>query len=101
LILNGRTLTIPVGKSFKGKPADIWAAGGTLYYFMFGRPPFQGFTADEVKHKILEKELEFPADITVNPEITELIKACLIKDPDQRITLDQIMVLGPFCRRFH
>ena len=59
---------------------------------MFGKPPFQGYTADEVKHKILEKELEFPADININPAIIELIQACLIKDPDQRITLDQIMV---------
>jgi len=79
------------GKSFKGKPADIWAAGGTLYYFMFGRPPFQGLTADDVKRKILEKEVEFPEDHNVNPEIIELIKTCLIKDPEQRITLDELM----------
>ena len=34
----------------------------------------------------------FPEDHNVNPDIIELIRACLIKDPDQRITLDELMV---------
>jgi len=28
--------------SFKGKPADVWAAGATLYYMIFGKLPFMG-----------------------------------------------------------
>ena len=51
-----KRLISEIGKSFKGKPGDIWAAGCTLYYFMFGRPPFQGLSADDVKRKILDQE---------------------------------------------
>ena len=45
-----------IAKSFHGKPADIWAAGGTLYYFLVGKPPFNGKDATELKEKINEEE---------------------------------------------
>ena len=28
------------GKAFKGPPVDMWAAGVTLFMFVYGRPPF-------------------------------------------------------------
>ncbi len=49
-------LEVKLGKSFRGQPADIWAAGGTLYYFLTGKHPFHGLTVDDVKRKILEEE---------------------------------------------
>lgn len=42
-----------IGKSFRGKPTDVWAAGGTLYYFLVGKPPFQGM---DLQRKIKEEE---------------------------------------------
>lgn len=48
---------LTIDYKFNGKPADIWAAGGTLYYFLFGKPPFQSFNgAEDLKNKILEDE---------------------------------------------
>jgi len=79
-------------KSFRGKPTDIWAAGGTLYYFLVGKPPFNGSNGDELKRQILEEEPVFPEDMNLNPKAINLIKGCLKKDPDERLTIDDIMV---------
>ncbi len=43
-------------KSFHGRPTDIWAAGGTLYYFLVRKPPFSGRSAEELKKNIQEEE---------------------------------------------
>jgi [calcium/calmodulin-dependent protein kinase] kinase len=45
-----------IGGIFKGKPADIWAIGGTLFYFLYGKPPFNAKTAEDLKNKILNDE---------------------------------------------
>jgi Protein kinase domain. len=47
------------GKTYHGKPADIWAAGATLYYFIVGRPPFYTFSHQELRMKILTEALVF------------------------------------------
>jgi len=78
-------------KSFHGKPADIWAAGGTLYFFLVGKPPFNGKDAAELKERINEEELKFPEDLNLNPKVVELIKNCLVKNPLQRYTIEEIM----------
>ncbi len=41
-----------------GKLADIWACGGTLYYFLYGKPPFVGTTAEELKRKIKTEQYD-------------------------------------------
>ena len=52
----GTFVYIFLAKAFHGKPTDIWAAGGTLYYFLVGRPPFHGNDAEELKKKIQDEE---------------------------------------------
>jgi len=81
------------GYSFRGKPADIWAAGVCLYYFAFGKFPFKQKIGQDIKTIILTKEPEFPDDQveTVDSRIIELIQACLVKDPAQRITMENIL----------
>ena len=79
------------GFAFRGKAADIWAAGITLYYFAFGKFPFKQKIGQDMKTIILTKEPEFPEDQAVDPRIIELIQACLMKDPAQRITMDRIL----------
>ena len=39
-----------------GKPADVWAAGGSLFYFIYGRPPFSGSKAADLKKKVQNDE---------------------------------------------
>ena len=49
-------IEISLAKAFHGKPTDIWAAGGTLFYFLVGRPPFHGNDAEELKRKVQDEE---------------------------------------------
>ena len=70
-------------------PTDIWAVGCTLYYFVVGKNPFTSLDMSVLKKKILEDEPVYPDH--VNPQIVDLIKQCLIKDPADRITLEEIM----------
>ncbi len=79
------------GSSFRGKPADIWAAGVTLYYFAYGKFPFKQKIGQDFQTVILTKEPEFPEEKEVDPRIIQLIKDCLVKDPAQRITMDKII----------
>ena len=48
-----------IGKNFRGKPADIWAAGGTLFYLLVGRPPFRGLAIEDLKRRVLEEGVGF------------------------------------------
>lgn len=43
-------------KSFKGKPVDIWAAGVTLYCFIFGHVPFAANNFFELNKRINTEE---------------------------------------------
>mmetsp|Transcript_3267 Transcript_3267/g.2822 ORF Transcript_3267/g.2822 Transcript_3267/m.2822 type:complete len:211 (-) Transcript_3267:238-870(-) len=62
------------GSSYRGKPADIWAAGATLYYFFYGKAPFRSTRAEELKRKIMEEEPEFEDDeFKINPKVKGLI----------------------------
>lgn len=44
------------GKPFKGRPADIWATGVTLFMLVTGDPPFQSKSAEQLKKLVLESE---------------------------------------------
>jgi len=78
--------------SFRGKPLDIWAAGATLYYFLYGYAPFSTINPMELRRKILEEEPVFPENGGVSEGAINLIKACLTKSVDQRITIEKIFV---------
>ena len=43
------------GKGFNGKPADVWAAGATLYYFLTAKPPFEASNPQELKQKVMNE----------------------------------------------
>ena len=49
------------GQPFKGPPVDMWAAGITLFMFLFGRPPFTAPTVTELYEVIQTAPLEFPS----------------------------------------
>jgi len=80
-----------VGGQFRGEPVDIWAAGATLYYFLYGKPPFTAANQIQLKQIILNEEPKFPEEITVSDDVIELIQSCLKKNPEERAKLQDIM----------
>ena len=73
---------------FHGKEADarsdIFALGLVLYEMTTGKPAFSAASKASLIAAILEHEAE-PLNPTSPPELDRLIRACLAKDPDERI----------------
>uniref|UniRef100_A0A126X3B5 non-specific serine/threonine protein kinase n=1 Tax=Aulacomnium heterostichum TaxID=171832 RepID=A0A126X3B5_9BRYO len=64
---------------------DWWALGILLYEMLFGRTPFRGKNRQKTFANVLEKELSFPSNIPVSPQVKMLIRDLLNRDPMQRL----------------
>ena len=65
--------------------ADIWSAGVLLYTMVVGHLPFEGDTVIQILQKIAYNEPNIPRFLS--PNIQDLLKRMLCKDPLQRITI--------------
>jgi eukaryotic-like serine/threonine-protein kinase len=80
-----------------GKPADIWALGAMTLELLTGTRPFgQGYKAVPAIMKATLPEL--PKNLIGNPqysplakEIYQIVQECMKKDPDARLTADQVV----------
>eukprot|EP00730_Choanoeca_flexa_P004578 TRINITY_DN11738_c0_g1_i1.p1 TRINITY_DN11738_c0_g1~~TRINITY_DN11738_c0_g1_i1.p1 ORF type:complete len:1660 (+),score=374.61 TRINITY_DN11738_c0_g1_i1:224-5203(+) len=73
-----------------GKAVDWWSMGVILYEFLIGEPPFYADTVDKIFERTINDEVEFPvyedpADDTLTPEVKDLIRLLLEKDPSRRL----------------
>ena len=76
------------------KAIDIWALGVTLYCFIFGRCPFIADTEFELFFNVIPKQpLEFSKDIPIPDGLKDLLMKLLEKDPNKRITLEEVKVI--------
>ena len=62
---------------------DVWAAGVTLFWTLFGKYPFVGLREKEIEFKILNCQPDFP---TGDPLLIDFLKSTLEKDPLKRIS---------------
>ena len=67
---------------------DVWSAGIILYALSFAKLPFNGEDSKTLIKKIMESEITFPED--ANPLLKDLICKLLNKNPEQRISIDEI-----------
>ena len=77
------------------KQIDIWSLGILMYYGLSGTLPFydESNLQSIVAKKIVNNEVLFPASkwIGRSKEVMDLIKKCLIKEPEKRIKLKEFI----------
>ena len=85
--------TYQVG-NIRGKPLDVWALGITAYVLAYNELPFKPENEDstiELMDLIARKNFVFPDHKReMSNEFKAFIKRCLEKEPNMRITLDEI-----------
>lgn len=73
-----------------GRAADIWSMGVTLYCLRFGRIPFERTGMLELYEAIRADGVDLGGDCST--ELQDLLIRILEKNPEKRITLDEIRV---------
>ena len=81
------------GKKYNGHMIDIWSTGIILFAMMCGYLPFEDQDNDILFKKILKCKIKYPEYLS--DTVVDLMKKILIKDPERRISLDEIK-LHPF-----
>ena len=76
---------------------DVWALGILLYEMLHGNAPFKGESVKEVKQKMMRGSYNISSDIS--EEGKDLMMGILKFNPDDRLTLDEI-VLHPWITKF-
>ncbi|EDO18418.1 hypothetical protein Kpol_1032p10 [Vanderwaltozyma polyspora DSM 70294] len=80
-----------------GKPSDIWSCGCILYQMFYGRPPYGSFQGQNRLLAIMNPNVKivFSEKTSNNERIPrsalETMKACLIRNPDKRWAVDQVL----------
>ncbi|XP_046802410.1 phosphorylase b kinase gamma catalytic chain, skeletal muscle/heart isoform [Lucilia cuprina] len=76
-----------------GQEVDIWACGVIMFTLLVGCPPFWHRKQMVMLRNIMEGKYSFTspewADISEDPK--DLIRKCLVVDPSQRITVQEVL----------
>jgi [calcium/calmodulin-dependent protein kinase] kinase len=73
-----------------GRAADIWSMGCTLFCLLFGRIPFEKHGMIELYQAIRFDDPVY--DDSCQGELKDLLQRLLEKDPEKRITMEEIRV---------
>ncbi|KAK2743514.1 rim15, signal transduction response regulator [Myotisia sp. PD_48] len=67
--------------------SDWWSLGCILFEFLYGYPPFNASTPDEVFENILNRRINWPeeADELVSPEAKDLMEKLITINPQERL----------------
>lgn len=74
----------------RGKTADIWGLGVSLYCFVHGHCPFEAASPVELCKKIMYSKLQLESSLS--EELKDLLARMLCKAPEQRLSLSEIKV---------
>ncbi|KAJ6794556.1 serine/threonine-protein kinase D6PKL1-like [Iris pallida] len=68
-----------------GSAVDWWTFGIFLYELLFSRTPFKGPENDETLANVVSQSLKFPESPAVSSNAKDLIRALLVKEPENRL----------------
>ena len=70
---------------------DVWSLGVSLYEAAYGVIPYNGQNLYEIVNKINNTELVIPQNRRYSKTFVDLIKKMLRKNPEERISLDEVI----------
>ena len=72
---------------------DVWSLGVILFYMFTGYYPFKGKEEFEIEEKIINEPVEFKDGEweIISDKVKDLIRKCLEKYPEDRITIDDFI----------
>ena len=75
------------------KEIDIWSIGVIMYVIINGYMPFGGKTQEEIIESIKYDKLKFYKNKwgVLSQSAEDLIKSCLEKSPEKRISIDEFI----------
>ncbi|MFG2920133.1 protein kinase [Streptomyces sp. NPDC048305] len=80
--------------------ADVFALASVIAYAAGGRPPFGEESGPAVLYRIVHEEPDLRAVRELDPELADLVAACLAKDVEARPTASELVLRaaehGPF-----
>ena len=79
------------GKEGYSFEVDIWALGIIIYELIIGKPPFSENDVKSTYEKIKKVEYTFPEDSVISNDAKNLISQILVKEPNKRLSLEQIL----------
>ncbi|WP_225803279.1 serine/threonine-protein kinase [Streptomyces sp. NK15101] len=74
--------------------ADVFGLGSLLLYAANGRPPFGDGSGPDLLYRVVHGEPDFGRLTEGDPELAELVRKCLAKDPADRPTADELVGLA-------
>ena len=81
-------------KVVRGRQADVWAAGVTLFQVATGKHPFPGETVFDYKDLVLDTEPDYSLvkseSAVQDALLIEFFKKMLTKDPERRATMQDL-----------
>ena len=82
---------ICAGEDYDGFAADIWALGVSLYYFVFGKLPFESESVADLYDMISDDQIIYPEDVALPINLQDLFIRLLNKNPKYRIKCHELL----------